>query len=114
MRVTITLPLTGLIAHCCLPLRPVQYMVVDTKRFVAHKEMQPGLLWVLEQLPGFMQVRVVGRGYRVWVKVAISTRSWNEMGDAPSLWVAAGTAHGYGGSGVGIPAPLKCYFGFAF
>ncbi|KAG2499896.1 hypothetical protein HYH03_002184 [Edaphochlamys debaryana] len=32
-----------------------QYMIVDVNRFVPHQELQPGLLWVLEQLPGMIK-----------------------------------------------------------
>ena len=42
-----------------------QYMVVDTNRFVPHVELQAGLLWVAEQLPGMVEVGAAGgRGQR--------------------------------------------------
>ncbi|GIL99532.1 hypothetical protein Vretimale_4675, partial [Volvox reticuliferus] len=43
------------------------YMILDTKRFVPHTELQPGLLQVLEQMPGFHKTADVtaelSRGY---------------------------------------------------
>jgi hypothetical protein len=37
--------------------RPPQYMVLNFNRFVPGKELQPGLLWVVEQLPDVFLVR---------------------------------------------------------
>jgi hypothetical protein len=33
----------------------VQYMVVDLKRFKPRRQLEPGLLWVVEQLPGMVE-----------------------------------------------------------
>jgi hypothetical protein len=42
---------------CCdvHPLLPLQYMVLDLKRFQPRRQLQEGLLWVAEQLPGVVE-----------------------------------------------------------
>lgn len=44
-----------------------QYMVVDLKRFEPRRQLQPGLLWVVEQLPGMVEAadmtNTLSRGY---------------------------------------------------
>lgn len=44
-----------------------QYMVVDLKRFQPRKQLQSGLLWVVEQLPGMVEAadmtNTLSRGY---------------------------------------------------
>jgi hypothetical protein len=44
-----------------------QYMVVDLKRFQLRRQLQPGLLWVVEQLPGMVEAadmtNTLSRGY---------------------------------------------------
>ncbi|EFJ51951.1 hypothetical protein VOLCADRAFT_103148 [Volvox carteri f. nagariensis] len=61
-----------------------QYMIVDTKRFIPHSELQPGLLWVVEQLPGLFKTADVtaelSRGYWPSYNVAYF----------PEVYVAAG------------------------
>lgn len=45
----------------------LQYMVVDLKRFQPRKQLQHGLLWVVEQLPGMVEAadmtNTLSRGY---------------------------------------------------
>jgi len=45
----------------------VQYMVVDLKRFQPRKQLQDGLLWLVEQLPGMVEAadmtNTLSRGY---------------------------------------------------
>jgi hypothetical protein len=45
------------IVFACLPalFAMLQYMVLDLKRFVPRKQLQEGLLWVAEQLPGVVE-----------------------------------------------------------
>ena len=44
-----------------------RYMIVDLKRFTPGKDLQPGLLWVAEQIPGLVASRdmteQLARGY---------------------------------------------------
>ncbi|GFR40953.1 hypothetical protein Agub_g1617, partial [Astrephomene gubernaculifera] len=77
-----------------------QYMIVDTKRFLRHKEMRPGLLWVVEQLPGMIKsadmTGELSRGYWPSYNVAFFPEVYQAAGypDMISRLAAQG-AHKY-------------------
>lgn len=58
--------LTCGLGHVCYRYNN-QYMVVDLKRFQPRKQLQEGLLWVVEQLPGLVEAAdmtsTLSRGY---------------------------------------------------
>jgi len=67
-----------------------QYMVVDYKRFEANKRILPGTLWVVEQIPGYVEYADVTdqleRGYWASYNVPYFPKIYNESG-YPSLEV---------------------------
>jgi hypothetical protein len=65
-----------------------QYMVVDLKRFQPRKQLQEGLLWVVEQLPGLVEAAdmtsTLSRGYWPSYNVAFFPKIYEAAG-YPSL-----------------------------
>jgi hypothetical protein len=61
-----------------------QYMVVDLKRFQLRRQLQPGLLWVVEQLPGMVEAadmtNTLSRGYWPSYNVAFFPKIYKAAG----------------------------------
>ncbi|WIA33202.1 hypothetical protein OEZ86_006348 [Tetradesmus obliquus] len=77
-----------------------QYMVLDLKRFVPRKQLQEGLLWVAEQLPGVVEAadmtQVLARGYWPSYNVAFFPNIYEKAGYPSLIDAAQGKGPQYG------------------
>ncbi|KAF6260696.1 laminin A [Scenedesmus sp. NREL 46B-D3] len=77
-----------------------QYMVLDLKRFMPRRQLQEGLLWVAEQLPGVVEAadmtQVLARGYWPSYNVAFFPDIYDKAGYPSLIDHAQGKGPQYG------------------